>query len=581
MRRTASSRDIAPKRGVVFSTNRGAVARPGAPLPLALRQAPEGMQVRSSAIWAAWFAAASVAACSLDTAGLGGRDGGGERVDGRVTVPDGCVPSVETCNGRDDDCNGRVDETFDLTTDLANCGRCGSACSTDPANAASTCAAATCALACDPGFADCNGAAADGCETALSDPRTCGGCAAPCSGAVPFCEPDGAGSWGCVATCAGGLMECGASCVDVTSDPAHCGACTVTCPTPAHTVPTCAGGSCGFSCDPGWADCDASGADGCEASLTSTIDCGACGAACMLANALASCSTGTCLLGSCSPGFGDCNGSPTDGCEADLSADATCGDCATACTGALPVCSTASGVPLCASACGPGEMLCAGTCVAVTTDPLHCGSCAPCPVPPGAAATCAGATCGYACDPGLGDCNAMSADGCEADVTSSVANCGACGRACAPAHAAGACAAGACAIASCDLGYFDCDRSPANGCESLGPCCTAAACTGCSGFGTCCARACGTASCDTTCTNGCACNVSCAGNLDTCTLRCDNGATCSIDCTAGNECYVDCQRGAQCLLDCTAASDCRFTACSGGMMSCAGDVVVCNRSCPP
>jgi hypothetical protein len=37
-------------------------------------------------------------------------------------------PASEVCNNRDDDCDATTDEGFDLTTDAANCGRCGNAC---------------------------------------------------------------------------------------------------------------------------------------------------------------------------------------------------------------------------------------------------------------------------------------------------------------------------------------------------------------------------------------------------------------------------------------------------------------------
>src|SRR5262249_30730960 len=36
------------------------------------------------------------------------------------------------------------------------------------------------------------------------------------------------------------------------------------------------------------------------------------------ANAPPVCNNGVCRVRACSPGFGDCNGDPTDGCEADL-----------------------------------------------------------------------------------------------------------------------------------------------------------------------------------------------------------------------------------------------------------------------
>jgi len=37
--------------------------------------------------------------------------------------------AVELCNGIDDNCNGPVDETFDLSSNFANCGSCGHVCS--------------------------------------------------------------------------------------------------------------------------------------------------------------------------------------------------------------------------------------------------------------------------------------------------------------------------------------------------------------------------------------------------------------------------------------------------------------------
>src|SRR5262249_45143558 len=49
-------------------------------------------------------------------------------------APDGkpaCDPNQihkETCNHADDDCDGKIDEGFDLTKDINNCGSCGNAC---------------------------------------------------------------------------------------------------------------------------------------------------------------------------------------------------------------------------------------------------------------------------------------------------------------------------------------------------------------------------------------------------------------------------------------------------------------------
>lgn len=46
-------------------------------------------------------------------------------------------------------------------------------------------------------------------------------------------------------------------------------------------------------------------------------------------------------------------------------------------------------------------------------------------------ATCMDSTCGFECDPRYRDCDGVSENGCETDVTSSRSHCGACGRACA------------------------------------------------------------------------------------------------------------------------------------------------------
>ncbi len=85
-----------------------------------------------------------------------------------------CVVSsggVEVCDGVDNDCNGQVDEGFDLGTDVANCGSCGTLC-TALAGANSTvnsCANGVCQFACSAGFLDLNGdvslgTGGDGCE---------------------------------------------------------------------------------------------------------------------------------------------------------------------------------------------------------------------------------------------------------------------------------------------------------------------------------------------------------------------------------------------------------------------------------
>lgn len=93
------------------------------------------------------------------------------------------------------------------------------------------------------------------------------------------------------------------------------------------------------------------------------------------------------------------------------------------------------------------------------------GAAASCPERANATPTCTGGVCGFACNPGFGDCNRNAGNGCEADLSSNRLNCGACGRFCAYSHAAGICDGGTCRMGACDVGYRDCNTNPADGCE--------------------------------------------------------------------------------------------------------------------
>ncbi|MFO0755128.1 MAG: glycoside hydrolase family 9 protein [Byssovorax sp.] len=73
------------------------------------------------------------------------------------------------------------------------------------------------------------------------------------------------------------------------------------------------------------------------------------------------------------------------------------------------------------------------------------------------------------CAPGMGDCNQNPFDGCETDLGTSLASCGACGAACALPHEAASCQGGACVPGACAEGYLDCDGDPLDGCEPA-PC---------------------------------------------------------------------------------------------------------------
>ncbi len=377
-----------------------------------------------------------------------------------------CPTGQSCCDGACVDASGNV----------AHCGACGARCSVP--NASAACLNGRCAVGqCSVPFGDCDNDPANGCETDTH--RTvahCGACGRVCPARA-----------NALATCAAGLcgfqcMEGFADCdldpsngceVDTRRSVSHCARCGAVC-NPPNAAPTCVLGQCRVDfCADGFGNCDGNPTNGCEAVLsTSVAHCGACGRLCPSAdNAFPGCLAGRCVT-SCVMGFQDCDGDPANGCEADLrTSPAHCGACGRACA-------PRNGVGACATGrctitrCDPGFADCDGNpdtgCETDTrASPAHCGMCGNLCTTSGGTPVCRAGVCGIgACAPGRGDCDGTEANGCETDTQSSPTHCGACGRACSLPSATAGCTGGRCVVSACNGGFADCDGAPDNGCET-------------------------------------------------------------------------------------------------------------------
>ncbi|MDO9020865.1 MAG: hypothetical protein Q8S73_34520 [Deltaproteobacteria bacterium] len=222
-----------------------------------------------------------------------------------------CTPGAATC----------VDPTTRSVCNADGLGTSPTACSDTQRCADGVCRA----LACVPGASTC------------VDSRTLRACSAdgltqstlPCP-AMSTCSGTLCSSWACVpgsTSCASSTMRntCGADGLGTTS---------AACPTPANaTAPSCTGmGLCGYSCLSGFGDCNRTPGDGCEVALNTTVaHCGSCGRSCdARANSTVSCVAGACAY-VCNVGFADCDGMPANGCEASLTTPMSCGACGTVC----------------------------------------------------------------------------------------------------------------------------------------------------------------------------------------------------------------------------------------------------------
>jgi hypothetical protein len=123
--------------------------------------------------------------------------------------------------------------------------------------------------------------------------------------------------------------------------------------------------------------------------------------------------------------------------------------------------------------CQPGYKACNNQCVATDRPEVGCAQvgCTPCDLANAAAICSRGGACTIStCDKGFTDCDGQAANGCETETGYDPLNCGQCQRICTPdpiKHVAtAACSAGACVVGTCMSGWGNCDEITADGCEA-------------------------------------------------------------------------------------------------------------------
>ena len=291
----------------------------------------------------------------------------------------------------------------------------------------------------------------------------------------------GPGNQCVVTSCDPGYADCdgqgGNGCeVYLQTDINNCGKCAAACGVVVNGMGACKAGACIIGgCTAGFANCDGLFATGCSTSVLGDVkSCGTCGRVCMAPNGTPGCANGACIVASCNPGFADCNMNAADGCEAAIADDPmNCGGCMKACMtppNSVAACANSTcAVGMCKFGYADCDHNLANGCeVKVAADVANCGACAiKCPAVANATIGCDGGVCGIGmCNALYGDCDMNPANGCEKSLAMDPMNCGMCGKVCNFANATGACLKGQCGITKCDQGFADCDKNGANGCES-------------------------------------------------------------------------------------------------------------------
>ncbi|RLB47769.1 MAG: hypothetical protein DRJ42_24710 [Deltaproteobacteria bacterium] len=335
------------------------------------------------------------------------------------------------------------------------------------------------------------------------------------------------------------------------------------CPRGPHVATsTCSDvGACeNTECEPGFGDCDDDTTTGCETQTNTAMHCGGCFVGCEPANATGDCSGGSCAVDVCDTGFGDCDGDPANGCETPLDSLTNCGGCGVGCSPAFSIgdCSTGTCE---VGTCDPRRENCDGSpingCETSTTTNADCGGCGTACAPLNAIGECSTGGCRIvSCTRAdYDDCDMDPATGCETLLRTN-ADCAACGVMCTIAGGSTSCATGSCQLTGCAMGLADCDSAP--GCEQptntlahCGDCDTPCAPnngTGSCATGTCAVTACnpGWDDCDGDPTNGCETPLNTLGNCGAC------GTSCALD-----HASESCATGA-----------CRITTCDIGWGQC-------------
>ncbi len=318
------------------------------------------------------------------------------------------------------------------SADNNNCGGCGIVCAAVP-HGVTGCVYSACGIvACNPGFDDCDGQVADGCETNTStDPNNCGTCNNVCganfSCVSGICQPN---STNCKITgCAAGLTCCGTTCVNTSNgDINNCGGCGDTCPagtTMCQNGACCTSYACSVSiCPAGQNRCN----NACVDPSSDPNNCGGCDISCPPGSGCAnSVCTATCNGGPVCAGVQSCCGS---GCTDTTSDPNNCGSCGNFCPPGFScvysTCTAAcNGAPVCTGA----QSCCGSGCTDTTSDPNNCGSCNVVCAP---GSKCVNSTCTVTCNggPACTGAQVCCAAGCSTTATDPN-NCGGCGNLCA------------------------------------------------------------------------------------------------------------------------------------------------------